>query len=245
MSKDGFFRFRLKSAGTPNGERIVMIHGLLRSAFSMLHMGWRLSREGYEVLCYEYPSCSKTIAMHGCDLARELGKLGQENKEAATHFVTHSLGGIILREALAKDELNSSLRTASVVMLAPPNQGSDKARAILRRVPLIGKIVRPLPELSSEPKAYVHRVPPVPENLRLAIIAGRWDGKVSMAQTHLKRPCLHYEHIQIPCCHTFIMERKSVVSATLSFLLRHRRHAGRDATAKRCSPKGRNPDRIL
>ena len=96
-------------------------------------------------------------------------------------------------------------------MLAPPNRGSDVAR---RLGPWLGRLVRPLPELSSDPDSFVCRQD-VPHDCTIGIIAALRDGKVRIEDTHLPGEA---DHLVVPGRHTFIMNRGDVRRQVLAFL---------------------------
>ena len=99
-------------------------------------------------------------------------------------------------------------------MLAPPNKGSKLANVAVTAFPFLKTWIKPLLDLSDNPKAYVHQVK-TPGDLVLGVIAARLDAKTPPSRTHLKEQS---DFIIVNSTHTTIMNHVRACKAILNFL---------------------------
>jgi pimeloyl-ACP methyl ester carboxylesterase len=191
----------------PMDEVVLLLHGLSRTRLSLWVLERDLIRAGYRVVNESYPSHQRSVDELAARLAERLTALDEEPSVWRIHIVTHSMGGILARVALAKKRPKKMGR---VVMLAPPNHGSRLARLFSRS---LGRYLRPLDALSDAADSLVNRLGPAP--VEVGIIAAAWDGKVPIESTHLAGEA---DHLVVPSTHTWLMNRRDVRRQTEAFL---------------------------
>ncbi|MTI11061.1 DUF7379 domain-containing protein [Curvivirga aplysinae] len=104
---------------------VIFVHGILRSAGSFAFLEKQLRQAGYKTTAISYASTRLTIEEHAENLNILLDQLGNVEKVS---FVSHSMGGLVLRQALGTRDLDEDVfEIGNVVMIAPPNQGSQIA----------------------------------------------------------------------------------------------------------------------
>jgi triacylglycerol lipase len=211
-----------------NGETVVVLHGLARTSASMSRMVRALEKAGYNVCNISYPSREHSIEVLTAQFVAPAVRACLSNKTDQAHFVTHSMGGVIVRQ-LAKSA--TDLRIGRVVMLSPPNHGSEVVDR-LGQLSLFRAINGPAGlELAT-------REDSVPRTLGSAsfdvgiitgsrtvnpflslLIPGEDDGKVSIESAKLEGMT---DFCVMPATHPFIMKNKSVIEQTLAFLAKGR-----------------------
>jgi pimeloyl-ACP methyl ester carboxylesterase len=184
---------------------VVLVHGLARTPASMWLLARRLEGAGFETLNWGYSSVGPSVAQIGARLA---AAVRERRHQAPVHFVTHSLGGVVVRAALGRESLPGVGR---VVMLAPPNRGSPLADCV---APYLGWLLKPLPDLTTH-EASAARTLPVPRGVEIGIVAAASDGKVRLEDTHLPGETAH---LVVRGGHALLIYRRAVQEQIISFL---------------------------
>lgn len=201
---------------------VLLLHGLGRSSASFRPMVRALRAEGYTPVAVSYPSLKRSLGAHADQLARIIDRTSGVEQVS---FVTHSLGGLVVRELLSRERpWKAPTVVGRVVMIAPPNQGSALARG-LARVPVFGWATGPSGMAVAGEEVARMRAP----RADFGVIAGRgpssagfnpWldgddDGIVRVAETRLAGS---RDSMVARGLHSFIMSRPEVVTATIRFL---------------------------
>lgn len=207
----------------PEAETVVLLHGLGRTELSMALLGTRIEDGGYHVVNVGYPSKEETLEELTERLHREI-LVCCPARRRDVHFVTHSMGGIIVRNYLAK---HSPDHRGRVVMLSPPNQGSEVADAF-QDSPLMRTIMGETGLALGTDTTDIPRSLG-PADFELGILTGRlsldpigsWlipgpdDGKVSIEAARLEGAVAFKV---VDASHTFIMNDLEVAREVLRFL---------------------------
>jgi pimeloyl-ACP methyl ester carboxylesterase len=208
-----------------SSECVVLLHGLLRSADSMKPMEDALREAGFETANVEYPSRDAPIEELAAPAVEEgILRCRAIDGVDTIHFVTHSLGGILVRYYLEYWDITGLGR---VVMLGPPNQGSLAAdrMGVLPGYDLVqGPVGRQLGKGENSVPLQLG-----PADFELGIIAGNEtidpitsavlpnpdDGKVSVEDTKLEGMD---DFVVVDHSHTFMMRLEEPIELTIRFL---------------------------
>lgn len=205
-------------------EQVILLHGLCRTSNSMARMERALTEAGYRVQNVGYPSRTASIQQLADDAIGPAIANCRRDGVAKIDFVTHSLGGILVRSYLARHSLPS---LGCVVMLAPPNQGSELVDK-LGGWPLFRWINGPAGnELGTNTGSTPNQLGPVTYPVGVIagdrsinwinslLIPGRDDGKVSVERTQLAGMS---DYIVIHSAHPFVMKNRNAIRQTIQFL---------------------------
>ncbi|MGL1933359.1 MAG: alpha/beta hydrolase [Desulfotalea sp.] len=208
---------------TAQQDTVILLHGLARSDSSMKPVKNMLEKNGYNVININYPSTKKSIEHIAEEHLKPVIDMLPPSS-GKIHFVTHSMGGIVVRQYLNNNKISNLGR---VVMLAPPNKGSELVDTWIDNVAFKTILGPAAQQLSTSPHS-------LPKSLgtpyyAIGVIAGSssfnpvasfifktsHDGKVTVEGTRLYGM---RDHITTPYTHTFIIGKDDVHKQIVNFL---------------------------
>lgn len=210
-------------ASSNNTECVILLHGMGRTAFSMNSMESYLKEHGYQTISRSYPSTAQTIEKISENI---VPKFVRECNDNATkiHFVTHSLGGIIARYYLQNNRIPTGSR---VVMLSPPNKGSELADRFLDSTWYRWLTGPPGQQLTTDSNSLPNKLKVISYDVGIItgrstlepwfsrLIPGEDDGKVSVESAKLPEM---KDFLVVDHAHTFIMKNNKVKLQVLNFI---------------------------
>ncbi len=206
------------------GECVILLHGLARTKASMNKLANHLDGEGYTVVNMDYPSRQKNIQTLAKETVTKAVSLCEEKHTSTIHFVTHSMGGILLRQYLVYKDISNLGR---VVMLSPPNGGSEVVDRLKTLWPFQWLNGPAGQQLGTDQESVPKTLGPATFelgvitgdrsiNLLLSLlIPGDDDGKVAVNNAKLSGM---KDFLVVHATHPFIMKNKKVLAQVVFFL---------------------------
>lgn len=212
-----------------NKGLVILLHGILRSKTDMLPLALYLKKRGYDVLNILYPSRKKSLEELAEFIHEKITACPDYGADKPLHFVTHSMGGLIARYYI---ETYKPKNLGKVVMLSPPNTGSEFADVLLNHK-LWAKPYRAFFGPAGAQLTTDYTLKGTNITYPLGIIAGTrsinplalWalpkskvgahDGIVPVERTKIDGMTAH---ITLPVNHTFMMFNRDVMEQTEQFL---------------------------
>ena len=202
----------------------ILIHGITKDSTSMESIAAALSDAGFFTVNLDYPSKKHPIETlaemtvpRGITACKEAGA-------APLYFVTHSMGGLLLRQYYERRETGDIARA---VMLGPPNQGSRLGN-FLSCIPIIKDVNGPAgKQMGIDERSLPSRLGPVKFPLGVvagtrsfnplfsAIISGDDDGIVGLPSTYVKGVC---SRVHYPLTHDQLSRDSRVIEQVVSYL---------------------------
>ncbi len=193
---------------TEGMDWVLLLHGLFASRKSMALLENAVRQSGYGVLNWGYSTWWHSTDSHVARLLPLLAEMQANPSVRSINFVTHSMGGILVRSAL-HTVCYSKVRR--LVMLAPPNRGSHLTRIKLGP---FAWCVPSIADLSEAPDSLPNRLRTL-NVVEIGVIAATRDLIVPIRNTSLEN---QRDHCTVATSHFRLPNDKTAIDQVLSFL---------------------------
>ncbi|MDR2676020.1 MAG: hypothetical protein LBC18_14435 [Opitutaceae bacterium] len=205
---------------------VVLLHGVGMSAAIMRRLERHLKRAGYRAANISYPSRTMPIERIAGEFLPARLREHRAADARRLHFVTHSMGGLVLRLLLDAPALRPA-NLGRVVMLGPPNHGSAAADTVRKNAFLRNIAGVNIARLGTGPEAVTRLLGPA--DFDVGVIAGDSklnplfarelgapnDGAVTLESARLEGM---RDFIVMGHSHTVMLWRGAVIRQVLAYL---------------------------
>lgn len=200
----------------PMSETVILVHGVLMPGGELRLLAHRLRQRGFNPVIFRYPSRRRDLRRN----AEALARFADTQKGTAVHFVGHSMGGLVILQALRQ----AGLPRGRVVLLGTPVQGSRVAQRLNQYSPgrwLLGKssdggLLQAAPAWDYDREiGIIAGDLPVGVGRVFSDLPGEHDGTVTVAETEVAGAT---DRIVVSASHTGLVVSRAVVRQVCAFL---------------------------
>ncbi len=198
-------------------QDVILAHGLWVPGVVMRPLAARLARAGFRCHMFSYPGTARPLEAHIERLARAARSIGP------AHFVGHSLGGLVMMEALNR---HPGIAAGRVVLLGTPVRGCYAGRRIARhsagrwmlgQSEILWREGRAARWLRAEPLGVVAGSTPFGLGRLFGRLPGVNDGVVSLEETEVEGMAAR---VVLPVGHSAMLVSSRVALQVAAFLSR-------------------------
>jgi alpha-beta hydrolase superfamily lysophospholipase len=219
------------TAPVPAQDTVVILHGIGHSRWNMYWVERAMRKEGYATINISYPSLKNEIPALANFVNDTLIKEKVWDRPGHVHFVTHSMGGLVARRYLENYKAGiPPEKMGRVVMIAPPNGGSEVADLLKDFLPYKWMFGPAGQQLTTKARMTDVTTPWYsagviagtrgwPYFVATWLIDGDHDGRVAVEKTKLSGM---KDFIATPATHSFISWKSGVHKQIVYFLKNER-----------------------
>ncbi len=203
---------------------VVLVHGALRSRAGLWPTARMLRKHGLVPSTFGYATRTDTLEQHARRLDAHVAKLVAGAPPSILGFLTHSMGGLVVRKYLSRPAALPAERVR-VVMLSPPNRGAALAQNFRDFPPFHWLYGEAASELQPDQAA---KLAPLPAGVEVLVLAGGRgddrgfnpridgddDGVVAVADMPLEGHAFHF----VGGGHSRLQYRGDVLERAAGFL---------------------------